>query len=506
MLDDNDDKYLDDLDGADNEAYIAERDTALAEFREQLFDNVSRFDYDEYQWISLFDYADDAGETYLADRAVTLGLIQYPDSGPLDDRRLYQLFDIYGPEDSREAFRNTLKHSDMPTRYVRMQNKYYDWQELPATADKPQRGYKAVSQILLEDDDKSKIQDFDIIEAIRILTDMEALPYMARDMEKWEKRCYSKEMLWCEFANAANDINRSDMVLPVVEKLISEFPYNRMYWMMKARALTAETMNHGVTSLDEATGKIDELINIFDTALAIDPDDEMATLMREKIVSARDQMAQEALIKSPCGDISSLPVLARKPSDPMSLTDLMQLFDINTDESTQIIRSWVSYQIGMLDSDAEDTWSSSFLEQPGFYELIEALYMQGRTTEVDAILNIIADVTKEEHYALYPLMALRCIEEGQYLFASQYIMNLSTELPSFRLNPTKLLLSLILEKHLHPEGNDVRALENAFITELTGYHTEIDSKSKSFLGCVNPAVTYYFIKYFVDSTLPERKY
>lgn len=505
-----DDDNFADLDGSENDAYLLRRDEFIEKFRYALAGGQTRYNFSEDRWIRLIDYADDIGDGYLYDMAATLGMAEYPYSRDLYDRRLYGMAGVYSDSFMETVIEGAAKEENA-SRYVRMRAAYYSWRNLDKRKATALKAYKMIFETLVKDSqDSSKIQDFDIIEAVSIISEVKALKYMAKDMEKWEKRTYNREMLWYEFVNAAHEADANDLAMPVIEKLITDYPYNRLYWMLKARVLTSETLEKGNATLEEAMDRIDEIIGIFDTALAIDPDDETAKSLKAKIVETRENLAYEAVAQSVVNGGNHAPELDRRPEDTMQFMDLVKLFDLDSDEALAVIDAWAIRQIRLLDSD-DDLGDTDVNEHPDFYNLVESLYMSGRPEAVDHLLELLERESDKKHLPLAPVAMLRHLDNFRFDEAIIVLSEIPAEHPTLKWNPTKLILTFILhdvmETNLsHNAGNEMEEMQNTktffniFFHELIKHHSRVNPESDRFMSHVNPTLLFYLSRYFVSES------
>lgn len=494
MFDDSDNIYDDfpeSFDGSENESYIAEREKSLDDFRERLLDGETRFDFDEDQWITLIDYADDSGDKYVFHEAMWRSLTAFPDSDALNDRRLLGLFDTLDDEELCLAFRVALA-AEHPSRFVRMQNAYFDWTKLPDEQQTSDDGYRRLCDIVFDGD---RIPDFDIIESVRIIADMQALQLMADDLERWEKKCYNPEMLWYEVVNTAIDNSLWNIALPVVEKLISRFPYNPVYWNFKARILVGLAVVTPVESVEVTLEKMDEIMSTVDTVLAIKPDDLLGLTLKNRLERLREGLMKSISPgESNQADISAY-ALARQASDPMAYEDLVEFFEAATPKALDKIREWVRFQLELIEKDDENE-DDILNYYPNFYNYIETLYIGGHNDSADVMLAIVDEFATEEHPALYPLRIVRLIEKGEIEKVPRLLDKISQTRGRFPFNPTRILLTACLKTEEGFPGEVTELLD--FLDRELVFNNDIDDESmQQIVGYINPAVLHFILRRYL---------
>lgn len=482
---------IDDFDDGNNEKYMSERDNFLNEFRQSLIKGETGFHYDLYDWVMLADYAQDVDDSFLRNEAINRGLQAFPDSPELLDRRLLLYAETLSPEDTCVAFTSAY-NSGIHTKLVRMYHAYYLWTDLPGRTATPKRGYKDLSEVLF---DGEKLYDLEIIEALRLISQMGAFNYLEKDYSRWEANVLNKEMLWYETFPEACSAFRYGFAEKIADKLVADYPYNRQYWMMKAQSIISQTISRNNIKDKKALSRLDEVTNTIETILAIEPNDEEALALRNKTLELKKSIEDEIAHISEKGPLGYNP--DRQPWDPMSLDELRALLAKLDMKTQDIIEKWVEFQIFIINVDTKRPRKSDSVLN--IYGLLESLYLLGELEDVDYLLAEI-DVAlincDGDNQPVLPLKVLRLIQQGQVEEATQLFTQISSLSPWGGLNPTKLLLSVIVENRLelHDEAMELMI---KFREEAVDYRLNYYTVGDSIFKHVDSCVLDYFITKFV---------
>lgn len=459
------------------EGLAAERERMLARFEEQLL-NDEEFEYDEGEWALLADYASDVDNLYLQNEAITLGLSEFPDSPHLEDRRLLMLYKFSAPENARTPFRIAATRPDA-TKLVRIYNAFFDWEDTPDDKKDAGKLYNEVCDILFDED---IVLDLDMVESIHIFEEAGALHFMGADIERWEKHSPNKELLWYEYTTIALENALFDPAEENVEKLISEFPYNCLYWMIKARILILKSLGIGKPGTPVFSDNIDEVLGIIDTVLAINPKDMHALKLREKVMEMKEAMTvdTEATVKTFCEGIP----------DVMTLPDLLDIAEKDTPAARNNLRDWVCREMTFTGATHEPT------RQNSFYTLVEALYFNELTDALDFILDIVNSLSDGLCLPLSAVMFLRHIEKCEFDSAEAILGRIKDEYPDKTITSTCMMMATIFAIET---GNKVLAMmcNSSIMSHLLELKLESIETYKEYIGDLNPCLLFYLTKNYM---------
>lgn len=432
------------LDDGNHDSYLNERDFKLNQFRDRLVAGDDTFYYDEDEWIMLADYASDIEDFFLYNEAVTRGLINFPNSVDLQDRRLLGMMEACSSNEMRMAFSAAAARTDNPSKFVRLSLAFYSWEDLPEGERSADKGYEMVCNEVL---DGFKLQDFDVIETVKVVEQMDALTLMVRDMKLWEDNCEYPEMLWYEIMSAGIENELSAIAEPAVEKLTAEFPYNCTYWMYKARIMTMKLSNSPYSDAPTMKKAVDEIIEVIDTALAIDPDDPEANEVKQRILGIRNDLGTSAYI---------IGTQRRRPEQPMALRELLDLINDKSPKAAITIMQWILHEVKKFETDIDEV---DFRMRTNLTDLLECLYILGILDSVDSFVALITAQATIPHPTVQYLVALRHIENERFDEAAGVIESIPTFAPDGSIDPNKKLLLMLLNRKTGVE------------TELRHYHT-----------------------------------
>lgn len=401
-----------DFDDGSNRDFEIERAAMLARFEKELATDPRSIRYDEDEWLMLADYASDEDNFYLFSEAVMRGLIAYPDSSDLSDRRLLLLNDVCNPAELRKIF-NAAASVPGATKIARLYKAFYDWEDAPSPS-KFHPAYKEIRKIAL---DSVKLTDQELIETVKILADMNALPLMIRDIRFWVSETEYPETLWYELAATLFEQANYDAAAQAVEHLVSDFPYNQRYWMLKARIYFMAASEEPDES-DALNHKYEIALDALETANAIDPDDEEVKKFREYFVTGSDS-EQLPGNDNPDGStkgtnvgnelastienfIRTTPrhmIFAKMSSDLM-----LMLLDSDSDEARRVITDWISDECDTIGKGPVlDKAHKSRLST-----IIESIYIADRPKDVDSLLAM-AEEASHDPQSIEPLLMLKLL-------------------------------------------------------------------------------------------------
>jgi len=384
--------FDDDIDGPDfddgsSSRYDDERDEMLRVFGEQLCGDPRTIRYDEDEWIMLADYADDIDNFYLFSEAVIRGLQAYPDSAELADRHLLLLNRICRSDELRTAF-DAAAGRPGASKIARLYDYFYRWATLDSH-EKPTtqtEHYNNIRGIML---DGESLTDQEVIEAVRVLGEMELLREVTDDMDSWTHMTDFPETFRYELAATAFERYDSITAMRLADILVQEYPYNFRYWILRSRIELLKASE--ATDQADATRYYDDAINSVDTALAINPDDAEASSLRNHIDIMRRNRAHKngtdttsIMVDTDGNTIDINTFLKATPVElivsKMSVEMLVYLFDSNNDDARAVITEWIK-------SEFESCDSLDSMAVPRIYAYTIALYILDRVTDVDFILD-----------------------------------------------------------------------------------------------------------------------
>lgn len=387
-------------DGSGHEEYLAERQRALDDFAERLAAEPSSLYYSEEDWVMLAAYASDVDNFYLLSEAVTRGLIAYPDSPDLNDRRLLMLVDTCTPAELRQVFKAAVANPNA-SKIARMYKALYDWEDAADLREDPAAFYRRIKEIAIDED---HLTDQEIIEAIHILKAADCLEVLSTDIDVWVKHSFYVDTLWYEMAGNAIEAARYDIASAATRVLTEIAPYNDMYWMLHARALLMRSTLEAHGS-KEMLKYADEARDAFETALAINPANPDAKLFDANLLSLTVTVA---------GDKKDL-LLAGESTEQLVNEMTPQLFGALaanfTDKSREIFLEWVKRKCSEL---------SQYDPKPYdiIYEIVNycgILYATSCYEAVDYILAVADDILEDSEYRhlLEPLNILRLLDKNE---------------------------------------------------------------------------------------------
>lgn len=267
------------FDDGSSSRYDDERNETLRSFAEQLCGDPRTIRYSEDEWIMLADYADDVDNFYLYSEAVIRGLQAYPDSVELADRHLMLLNRICRPDELCTAFEAAAGRPGA-SKIARLYDYFYQWsyRDEYSDAPNPEKLYNALRSIML---DGENLTDQEAIETVRVAADMGVLSLVVKDMDQWTAMMDYPETFRYELCATAFERCDVDSASSMAEILVENYPYNFRYWILKCRI---ELMRATDISDDkQSKALIDEAVNSVETAIAINPDNEEAVSLRQRI-------------------------------------------------------------------------------------------------------------------------------------------------------------------------------------------------------------------------------
>lgn len=489
-----DDEFIENFDDGNHEEYLRERDRILAEFEEKLMEGSSYFGYDEYEWAMLADYASDINNMFLFTEAVFRGLIAFPDSKILWDRRMMLLNEICNPDELANVYKAECSRRE-PSKIALINNALYELRDRLGADVSDEDAYRMLCDIVF---DGEKLTDVEIIEAVKVVDSLNLVRFVADDLQKWEKESFYEEMLWYELFTVAIESRMNDFAELLIEKLTATFPYNSLYWMQKGRVCVCRAMDEpdGPLWKDNAVSKLDDALNAIDTALAINPDDKDAKKIRDKASRVRESFVAEsgrvrALASAELIFDENVADVYNQGAFYVSLKENLVSGD---KESLEIVSQWVRDEL--KHSWLYDDVAFRDSDKPfGLSALVETLYITGSYNETDLLLGIIdkeaeADVVTDE---IETVRILRSIERGKIVEATEILQRLNNPNNTYFPDCNKLILSIIIQRvaGLHDDADEFCGKLFDIVSSCL---LSKDIEMAAVIKTVRPAILHYLLR------------
>ncbi len=383
-------------DGSGHQEYLEERQRALDEFADRLANDPTSLNYTEEDWVMLAAYASDVDNFYLLSEAVTRGLIEYPDSPDLNDRRLLMMVDTCNPTELRQVFDAAVARPN-PSKIARMYKAFYDWQDAMIEKAPAEDIYRTIKEIAIDED---HLTDQEIIEAVGLIREADKLALLFDDIDTWAKHSFYVDTLWYEVAGNASESGQYEIAVAATQKLTELAPYNDVYWMHHAGTLLMH-------AADEQRGLNRDLVvqahDAFETALAINPDNPDADKFRNKIMTAFAAMGE---IVGADEDQSEKEVAAKMT--PELFLGLTANFNA---QAKKILTEWVKQRC----SNYFAVDPNPYLHANDLLSNLAALYVAENYDVMDYLLALTGrEILNTEFFtAIYPLLALRLLDKNE---------------------------------------------------------------------------------------------
>ncbi|MCD8394631.1 MAG: hypothetical protein LUC85_07325 [Bacteroidales bacterium] len=239
------------------------------EFRRRMLDGRLESYYDEETLIEVFDTAGDQNDDATRMAVLSLAARLHPSSEDLNARRAFYFYLMGDTPSAVEIIQ-------------RPHGEHILWDILDLTLNpqniNPQPGSDITRLI-------QKYQPLDDEEAIRIV-DFAALtgqlPWLIENASEVEKSLDYPSTLYYEIASKASETHDNDTILQATEKLTALEPFTDYFWIMQSRALAEKE-------------KVDDALQSLDYALAINPSNPEARLLRAQLVMLADDKANDEI-------------------------------------------------------------------------------------------------------------------------------------------------------------------------------------------------------------------
>lgn len=236
------------------------RQRKLSEFVESLKRPVSERYFPEDDLAFIFDLAHEEADYYLMNEALLLGARLYPESRMLLARRaLY-----YKHEDDdemtlrRHLENNPAEENDIIGQLLTLQSMHPESEEAILHLDRIVDG--AVN-----------IDDEEIIQLCDVAWELGCFGYIIGNLDKLKAKCQYPPTLYFEVAQIAKS-DYPEIALEMCNRLVDIEPYNIDFWVL-----------YGSVSLD--ADDYTKAMEASEIALAIDPGDENAVILRLKVMA-----------------------------------------------------------------------------------------------------------------------------------------------------------------------------------------------------------------------------
>lgn len=239
------------------------------EFRRRMLDGRLESYYDEETLIEVFDTAGDQNDDATRMAVLSLAARLHPSSEDLNARRAFYFYLMGDTPSAIEIIQ-------------RPHGEHILWDILDLTLNPQKISPETGSDItrLLQ-----KYKPLDDEEAIRIV-DFAALtgqlPWLIEHASEVEKSLDYPSTLYYEIASKASETHDNDTILQATEKLTALEPFTDYFWIMQSRALAEKE-------------KVDEALQSLDYALAINPGNPEARLLRAQLVMLANDQANDEI-------------------------------------------------------------------------------------------------------------------------------------------------------------------------------------------------------------------
>ena len=237
------------MDNIDNE-----RDELIKRFADSLKKPAIPTDFDEQDLIEIFDYAGDLNNDFIRMEVLLRGSRFFPESRELSDRRGILYDELLSQEDVDEFLNSSTPPGTFIGEITRVK---LASEQGKITADEV---LKFVKKSLKE---FAPLQDEEIVRLVQLVASVDKLEWMVSNIESVGTSVSNKDILYYEIAARSMDLSDYKTAIPLLEKLVENFPYSDQYWAMLSQC-QIETQ-----SFEAAEESID-------MALAINPGNEMA--------------------------------------------------------------------------------------------------------------------------------------------------------------------------------------------------------------------------------------
>ena len=228
------------------EEFDNERQLLFDRFSQSLKDRTQQYFFDEDDIVEIFDYAGDLNNDFVRAEALMYGARYYPDSERLRQRRALFYTDILPAENTEGLEEVYVADSNMLTKLSLMR-------------------IKPVGKDMAMDDEET-------IRLVGVADEYDLLDWIDSNLEYFKSKTSNKAALIYELAYSLSE-NNPDRAAELFEVLVEDRPYVADYWQLLARAQF------------NSSGYKEKADESLDMALAIDPDNNDAWLLKAQIIA-----------------------------------------------------------------------------------------------------------------------------------------------------------------------------------------------------------------------------
>lgn len=337
------------------------RETLYNDFRDAMTSNESSSVYfDEGDLVEVFDYAGDQGDDATRTEVIALASRLYPDSDELKIRKAFYYYLIDNPEMSRKVVNGS--HGEGPL-----------WDILRLRLDPPSEK-DAESELDALFDKYDTLGDEEVIQLINLANSVKRLDWAVANIDGFRKRTSYMPTCLYEIAVLSGLNQDNDTVVKMTEELTRIEPFTEVYWLMMARAYT-DMM------------QVNDALSAVDYALAINPDNVEAVLLKAQLKVLNDQADDETI-----AEIERLKAL-----DPENVS-LVKTLGVLLSSRGRKDDAYVNY-VGYFTfhPDAGDILELLLEINPGEF-LIEKYYAASTSCDEDEWLEMAINLSGQGHH------------------------------------------------------------------------------------------------------------
>lgn len=310
-------------------------------FLKGVLENDNSEFYDQDELLDIYDYAQDEGDEMTQLYVLLTGARLYPDSDFLDERKAFFLSSV-SEEAARKMFSRKGRRDSALWQVLRL--------SLESYPDKnPEEG---MADILSSD---FKIPCEGVIRLIDMLRDLGRLDLLAENIHVIEEKCETPGVLYYEAAEAFSaDEAYQPLARNLAEELTTREPFNPDNWVLLAK-------------MEYTLGHKEESLAAVDYALAIDPANERARLMKGL-----------CMIHS-----------ASEAKDGVKKTNTPDSADVHLDEGIEILKEIL--RVNPLNSLATKALSDAYIRKGNKEAALDVLatFLQADQANSFAIIDIL---------------------------------------------------------------------------------------------------------------------
>ncbi len=229
-----------------------ENETIYRRFKSWLSNRSGEY-FDEDDIIDIFDTAGDFNDEYVRMEALFYGAKHYPDSLPLADRRAI-LYHTYS-DTMRDDY--LVDHPELVTFISSLLR-------LISVQPAPEQAKEHLANLVAGADD---LEDEEVIQLVDTASALGVSDWLIENLPMLKTKTSYPQTLLYEIDVVFESQKRYDVCLVVLDELTMLEPFNGEFWRL-----------HAATSLE--LGNIEQTLSSIDYALAINPADEIAMLVK----------------------------------------------------------------------------------------------------------------------------------------------------------------------------------------------------------------------------------